>query len=68
MRMFDSKQEKEQFDRDCIEVDKFRKQGHSMHCACRIVWGDGCCTCTQTSYFDLNKKSIIDKVLSFICV
>ena len=27
------------------EIDKLRDQGHTHHCACRIVWGDGECEC-----------------------
>jgi hypothetical protein len=30
------------------ELDKIaalREEGHTHHCACRIVWGDNCCTC-----------------------
>ncbi|MFX0200522.1 MAG: hypothetical protein ACFFCW_30760 [Candidatus Hodarchaeota archaeon] len=26
-------------------IDELEKQGHSNHCACRQVWGDGECEC-----------------------
>ena len=29
------------------KIEKLRKEGHSHHCACRIVWGDGECTCRK---------------------
>ena len=27
------------------EIERLKIKGHSQHCACRIVWGDGECTC-----------------------
>ena len=27
------------------KIEELRNQGHSHHCACRIVWGDGECEC-----------------------
>lgn len=27
------------------KIDDLIKSGHSHHCACRIIWGDGICTC-----------------------
>jgi hypothetical protein len=27
------------------QINKLQKQGHSHHCACRQVWGDGECEC-----------------------
>lgn len=27
------------------EIDRLIEKRHSHHCACRIVWGDGECTC-----------------------
>ena len=30
---------------DKIEIMSLEKQGHSNHCACRQVWGDGECEC-----------------------
>lgn len=26
-------------------IDEIQKEGHSRHCACRQVWGDGECEC-----------------------
>jgi hypothetical protein len=54
--------EREDFDKDCIQVDKFRAHGHSMHCACRIVWGDGICTCNQTA----NLPGRMDRIIQFV--
>jgi hypothetical protein len=28
-------------------INKLSKEGHTHHCACRIVWGDGICTCLK---------------------
>lgn len=30
---------------DQKRIDELQKQGHSHHCACRQVWGDGECEC-----------------------
>lgn len=27
------------------EIDRLKSEGHSYHCACRIIWGDGECEC-----------------------
>ena len=27
------------------EIKRLQENGHSQHCACRIVWGDGECEC-----------------------
>ena len=30
---------------DYKEIARIQKEGHSHHCACRQVWGDGECEC-----------------------
>lgn len=31
---------------ECLkQIKKLQKKGHSHHCACRQVWGDGECEC-----------------------
>lgn len=30
---------------DKEEVERLQIEGHTYHCACRIVWGDGQCEC-----------------------
>ena len=35
---------------DLKQIKDFQKRGHTYHCACRQVWGDGECEC------DLYKK------------
>jgi hypothetical protein len=35
---------------DLKRIKQLQKEGHSHHCACRQVWGDGECEC------DLYKK------------
>jgi hypothetical protein len=30
---------------DHDELERLKKEGHTNHCACRIVWGDGMCEC-----------------------
>lgn len=32
---------------DEIEIKRLERGGHSYHCACRIVWGDGQCECKR---------------------
>jgi len=29
------------------EITRLERDGHTYHCACRIVWGDGQCECKQ---------------------
>jgi len=40
-------EEQSQHDNENIEIDKLVKAGHSQHCACRQVWGDGECECSM---------------------
>ena len=35
------KDEKENLDK----IGQLRLEGHTHHCACRLVWGDGECEC-----------------------
>jgi hypothetical protein len=35
--------------KDNIEIDKYRLEGHSFHCAIRLVWGDGECECGKST-------------------
>jgi len=30
---------------DLAEIEHFQAKGHSRHCACRMIWGDGECEC-----------------------
>ena len=39
--MTDSEEMKSDYD----EIRKLQESGHSYHCACRQVWGDGECEC-----------------------
>ncbi len=32
---------------DHDEIERLQKDGHTYHCACRIVWGDGECECRK---------------------
>jgi hypothetical protein len=32
-------------DRDAESIERLIRQGHTQHCACRLVWGDGECEC-----------------------
>jgi len=34
-----------EWDSDLKKIDDIISQGHSRHCACRQVWGDGECEC-----------------------
>ena len=36
-----------QYEEEREQVDVLISQGHTRHCACRQVWGDGLCTCNQ---------------------
>lgn len=35
--------------RDQNVISEHIKKGHTPHCACRMVWGDGECECTKTA-------------------
>lgn len=41
----------EDWERDEAEnlkrIEALEAEGHSSHCACRQVWGDGCCECEE---------------------
>lgn len=37
----------DQMNEDYDMIDYLVSQGHSRHCACRMVWGDGVCTCRK---------------------
>lgn len=37
----------QQNERDFQELSKLHSQGHTLHCARRIVWGDGECECSM---------------------
>ncbi|MCF7811576.1 hypothetical protein K9N50_11375 [bacterium] len=37
--------EQVEWDSDLKKIDDIISQGHSHHCACRQVWGDGECEC-----------------------
>jgi hypothetical protein len=39
------KQWKEEHKEELTRIDELLKEGHTRHCACRLVWGDGCCEC-----------------------
>ena len=34
---------------DFQKIADLIEQGHGRHCACRIVWGDGECSCRLSS-------------------
>ena len=37
--------EARQWNKELLQIDEIRKTGHSYHCACRQIWGDGECEC-----------------------
>lgn len=41
-----------EWDADIAEITRLIKEGHTHHCACRQVWGDGECTCEMEKYYD----------------
>ena len=43
-----NEEELEDFEDDKKTIEwLMQEQGHSYHCACRIVWGDGECECNE---------------------
>lgn len=41
---------KEEWESTCFQIEKLQKDGHTFHCACRIITGDGECECNFTDY------------------
>jgi hypothetical protein len=37
---------------DMKRITEFEQQGHTRHCACRQVWGDGECSCALEKHYD----------------
>ncbi len=40
-------------------IKEIQTKGHSRHCACRQVWGDGECSCSKDSQ---DKEDIANKL------
>ena len=47
------------------KAKKLQRDGHTLHCACRIVWGDGICTCTPGNWI-LQGKERADRLMEFM--
>ena len=41
-----------QYDEDIERIDDLCDKGHTQHCACRQVWGDGECSCELEKHYD----------------
>jgi len=41
-----------QWDEDIDRIDALVSQGHTRHCACRQIWGDGGCSCELEKHYD----------------
>lgn len=35
---------------DEVQILNYQKSGHTFHCACRMVWGDGECECGKKDF------------------
>lgn len=42
-----------------LEIERLVASGHTRHCACRIVWGDGCCECGQHNNADRRQQVLV---------
>ena len=47
--------EEEEVD-NITKVKAFQRQGHTLHCACGIIWGNGICTCTPGDWLANRKE------------
>jgi len=45
---------------DHLKIKELIAKGHTRHCACRQVWGDGQCTCNQTG--EITEKQLDELV------
>ncbi len=48
---------------DDKKIDRLEKEGHTLHCSCRQVWGDGECTCNKSGT-SLSKR--MEKIVKLI--
>ena len=44
-----------------LQIDRFVEDGHTRHCACRLVWGDGECECEKVGIIPGPLSRIIAK-------
>ena len=42
-------------DVDMVNIRKIQESGHTRHCACRQVWGDGECECGNSGTDKLDR-------------
>jgi hypothetical protein len=54
---------------DHKKIDAFLYDGHSHHCACRLVWGDGECECRRQQNWIAPKPTTADSrlIANFDC-
>ena len=45
-------------------IRRYQRLGHTHHCACRIVWGDGECEC---NFKDVIPGSISNRMYQGVC-
>lgn len=55
----------EQENGDYQEIAKYIDEGHTYHCACRLVWGDGECECQKENLLrkeedDMSRKRTLE--------
>jgi len=56
----------EEPDEESIEI--LQKEGHTYHCACRIVWGDGECECDKADKIPGPVSSLMYNGVCYICL
>lgn len=55
--------EYKEFLKESERVDVIISQGHGRHCACRMIWGDGICTCNRKG---TPLKETMEKIIDFV--
>jgi hypothetical protein len=56
-------------DEENRQISAFHHDGHSYHCACRLVWGDGECECRRQQNWIAPKPTTADSrlIANFDC-
>jgi hypothetical protein len=44
-----TEEERAEWELEYAKMKEYHAKGHTHHCACRIVWGDGECECRKSN-------------------
>lgn len=55
-------------DIDDAKILELQKDGHTFHCACRIIWGDGECECNKKDFIPGSISRAMYQGRCFVCL